>query len=163
GRGVLHLVPALPLLYVAQPKIGRQVHDADTAIQDCPRLVHGHAARRGEEHHVTAAHGLRARLAERELDAAAQARKHRRDRRTGFSVASYSINAREMPCRTAPAWPLSPPPYTFTRMSKLARLLVRSSGWRTTMRPVSRPKNSSTGLPLTTNWPLPGLRKTRAT
>src|SRR5207244_12407544 len=42
----------------------------------------------------------------------------------GFNPASNSINAREMPWRTAPAWPLSPPPYTFTMMSKLDRLLV---------------------------------------
>jgi hypothetical protein len=28
----------------------------------------------------------------------------------GFNPASYSINAREMPWRTAPACPLSPPP-----------------------------------------------------
>jgi hypothetical protein len=31
------------------------------------------------------------------------------------------------------------------------------------MRPVTREKNSSTGLPLTTNLPLPRFMKTRAT
>jgi hypothetical protein len=31
------------------------------------------------------------------------------------------------------------------------------------MRPVSRPKNWSTGLPFTTKSPLPGLMNTRAT
>jgi hypothetical protein len=82
---------------------------------------------------------------------------------TGLSDASYSISARVMPWRTAPACPDSPPPSTFTVMSKLAVVFVSSSGWRTTMRPVSREKNSSTGLPLTEMTPLPGLMYTRAT
>src|SRR5258706_12533172 len=81
----------------------------------------------------------------------------------GFSAASYSIKARAMPWRTAPAWPLSPPPYTFTSLSNPARFFVSSSGWRTTMRPVSRAKNWSIGLPFTTKPPLPGFRNTRAT
>src|SRR5437588_12737053 len=41
----------------------------------------------------------------------------------GFKAASYSINAREMPCRTAPDCPLSPPPYTLIMMSKIACLM----------------------------------------
>jgi hypothetical protein len=41
--------------------------------------------------------------------------------------------------------------------------LVSFSGWRITMRPVSREKNSSAGLSLTTMAPEPFFRKTRAT
>jgi hypothetical protein len=68
-----------------------------------------------------------------------------------------------MPWRTAPAWPDSPPPATLTMMSNVASWLVSLSGWRTTIRPVSRAKNTSTGLSLTTMLPVPFLRKTRAT
>src|SRR3972149_4645563 len=252
GRGVLHLVPALPFGHVAHAAIGGEVSRAR------PRLVHRHAVRRGEKNHVAATQGVRVRRGERELDAAAQAGKDRGDRRSGllargdrfqlhlgmareqpqqpraavpgpaydarldhvfpgpetkkppeggfpstrfpvqrfeyclrrralcrptffrstspaprvtrraalkagFSPASYSISARVIPWRTAPACPLSPPPPTLAMMSKADRFFVTSSGWRTIMRPVSRAKNSSTGLPLTVNWPLPGLRNTRAT
>ena len=45
---------------------------------------------------------------------------------------------RMIPWRTAPAWPDSPPPSTFTWMSNVAPWLVTSSGWRAIMRPVSR-------------------------
>jgi hypothetical protein len=48
-------------------------------------------------------------------------------------------------------------------MSNRPRLSVSVSGWRTIIRPVSREKNSSTGLPLTTMSPLPGFKNTRAT
>ena len=58
-----------------------------------------------------------------------------------------------MPWRTAPAWPDSPPPVTLTMMSNVPSWLVSTSGWRTTMRPVSREKNSSTGFSLTTILP----------
>src|SRR5688572_25294036 len=68
-----------------------------------------------------------------------------------------------MPWRTAPAWPDSPPPNTFTLMSNVWAWLVSSSGWRTIMRPVSREKKMSTGLSFTVMLPLPGLMKTRAT
>src|SRR2546427_1102879 len=37
----------------------------------------------------------------------------------GFNPASYSINAREMPWRTAPACPLSPPPRSEEHTSEL--------------------------------------------
>ena len=67
-----------------------------------------------------------------------------------------------MPRRIAPAWPVVPPPLAVTRMSKLSVFLVSSSGWRTIMRAVSRPKNSSSGRPLTTMLPLPLRRNTRA-
>jgi len=45
-----------------------------------------------------------------------------------------------MPWRTAPAWPLSPPPCTLILMSKAASLAVSSSGCRTIMIEVWRPK-----------------------
>ena len=48
-------------------------------------------------------------------------------------------------------------------MSNVFSWLVSTSGWRTTIRPVSRVKNSSTGLSLTTILPSPRLMKTRAT
>src|SRR5512135_61607 len=79
-----------------------------------------------------------------------------------FSASSYSTRARARPRRIAPAWPLMPPPSTVTRMSNLSPILVSSSGWRTTMRAVSRLKKLSSGLPLTTMLPLPGRRNTRA-
>jgi hypothetical protein len=47
-------------------------------------------------------------------------------------------------------------------MSKLSVLLVSSSGWRTIMRAVSRPKNSSSGRSLTVILPVPLRRNTRA-
>ena len=68
-----------------------------------------------------------------------------------------------MPWRTAPAWPDSPPPMTLTMMSNVVVWLVSTSGWRTTMRPVSRVKNSSTGFSFTTILPVPCLMNTRAT
>jgi hypothetical protein len=37
----------------------------------------------------------------------------------GFNCASYSMSARVMPWRTAPAWPDSPPPMTLTMMSNV--------------------------------------------
>src|SRR5690606_18558846 len=65
--------------------------------------------------------------------------------------------------RMAPAWPVVPPPDAVTVMSNLSVFWVSSSGWRTIMRAVSRPKNSSSGRPLTLMLPLPLRRKTRAT
>ena len=37
--------------------------------------------------------------------------------RTGFSVGSYSMSARVIPWRTAPACPESPPPNTVTHLN----------------------------------------------
>jgi hypothetical protein len=68
-----------------------------------------------------------------------------------------------MPWRTAPAWPDSPPPCTLTLTSKAASLAVSTSGWRTTMIDVWRPKYWSTGLPFTRISPVPFFMKTRAT
>src|SRR5574337_762369 len=84
-------------------------------------------------------------------------------RSTGLSSASKSISARVIPWRTAPAWPDSPPPSTLIRMSNVVSWLVSFSGCRMTIRPVSREKNSSAGLSLTTILPVPFLMNTRAT
>src|SRR5581483_1414192 len=67
-----------------------------------------------------------------------------------------------MPWRMAPAWPVGPPPDTVTSTSKRPSDSVSSSGWRTSMREVSRPKYSSGVLPLMVIAPLPGLMNTRA-
>jgi hypothetical protein len=49
-------------------------------------------------------------------------------------------SARVMPWRMALAWAATPPPHTFTAASYCPRVLVRSNGWFTIMREVSRPK-----------------------
>src|ERR1700687_3428359 len=54
-----------------------------------------------------------------------------------------------------------PPPSTLTEISKVLRSFTASSGWRTIMRPVSRPKNSSSERSFTVIRPLPGFRYTR--
>src|SRR5574337_271558 len=84
-------------------------------------------------------------------------------RSTGLSSASKSMRARVMPWRMPPRWPDSPPPWTLTRMSNAASLAVSSSGWRTIMIEVWRPKYSSTALPLIVIRPSPFFMKTRAT
>lgn len=55
-----------------------------------------------------------------------------------------------------------PPPATFTLMSKWPSSFVSSSGWRTIIRAVLRPKNSSIGLLLIVMAPVPRRRNTRA-
>ena len=82
--------------------------------------------------------------------------------RDSRSVSSYFIRARVIPCRSAPACPLFPPPTTFTRMSNLFSNAVTSSGCLTTIRAVSRPKYLSRGLLLTVISPVPDVRMTRA-
>src|SRR5674476_848859 len=68
-----------------------------------------------------------------------------------------------MPWRTAPAWPDSPPPATLTMMSNVSTWFVKNRGCLQIMMEVSRPKNFWMSLPLTTIWPEPFFRKTRAT
>ena len=68
-----------------------------------------------------------------------------------------------MPWRTAPAWPVMPPPCTLTLMSNVVGVLGSSSGWRTIMRAGLAAEELVDGLPLTVIWPLPFLMKTRAT
>src|SRR5687768_10998603 len=52
------------------------------------------------------------------------------------------INARVIPWRIAPACPEFPPPVTFTSISKLSVVWVKSNGCNTIIRAVSRPKYS---------------------
>ena len=79
-------------------------------------------------------------------------------RNEGRKASSYASNARVIPCRIAPAWPVVPPPVTRTLMSNRPSSSARANGWRTIIRAVSRPKNTSNGLPLMLISPLPGRR-----
>src|SRR4029077_3969882 len=74
----------------------------------------------------------------------------------------YSTSAREIPSRTAPAWPETPPPATVARMSNLSAVSVRTSGVRICMRSASVLKNVSNVRWLMLMAPEPGLRNTRA-
>jgi hypothetical protein len=78
------------------------------------------------------------------------------------NVPSYSISARVSPWRIAPACPVVPPPSTFTSTSKRSSICTASSGCRTIMRAVWRPKNSSSVRSLMLMRPVPGRRRTRA-
>jgi hypothetical protein len=57
--------------------------------------------------------------------------------KAGRKAASTVNKARAMPWRTAPAWPLGPPPLTLIRMSYFAALSVTVSGATATVRRVS--------------------------
>src|SRR5262249_7008305 len=81
--------------------------------------------------------------------------------RRNFS--SKRASARDSPCRTAPAWPVGPPPPTVTKMSNCPTVLVTSRGCAMIMRSVSRGKESSNARRFTTMRPEPGLIHTRAT
>jgi len=84
-------------------------------------------------------------------------------RRSGErSSSSYCIKARVRPWRMAPAWPVMPPPVTVTLTSNRSFRCVSSSGWRTIICAVLRPKNTSSGRSLTLMLPAPGVRNTRA-
>ena len=61
------------------------------------------------------------------------------------------------------ACPESPPPFTVTCTSNCPEVSVSSSGWRNTMREVSRPKYSSSERLLISICPDPGCNQTRAT
>ena len=55
----------------------------------------------------------------------------------------YSTSAREMPRRTAPAWPDTPPPSTVARMSNFSVFSVMTRGRRICMRRASVGKKPS--------------------
>ena len=74
-----------------------------------------------------------------------------------------STIARAMPCRTAPAWPEGPPPWTRTRMSYEPASPAVSSGASASFWCVGRGKYSFSALPFTQVVPSPGRRITRAT
>ena len=67
-----------------------------------------------------------------------------------------------MPCLTAPACPDSPPPTTFTLISKVDVFSVSSKGCLRIICEVYLEKYSSTGLLLITIEPLPGCINTLA-
>ena len=46
-------IPLLPDSDVAQTKIRRQVHYANSLSEQCGHLAHSNIVRRGEEHHIT--------------------------------------------------------------------------------------------------------------
>src|SRR4029077_9893100 len=79
------------------------------------------------------------------------------------NFSSNFASARESPCRTAPAWPVGPPPPTVTKMSNCPTVLVTSSGWAMIIRRVSRAKDAPDARRFTTIRPAPGLIHTRAT
>src|SRR5690242_20530990 len=80
-------------------------------------------------------------------------------RSSGFA----STSARAIPCRTAPAWPVSPPPWTRTRRSYWPSTPATLSGETAITCQTERGKYSSSVRPLTHVVPSPGRRITRAT
>src|SRR5262249_30528732 len=76
---------------------------------------------------------------------------------------SAATSARAIRGRTAPAWPLGPPPWTRTRTSKVPSTSATFSGDIASSRCVRRGKYCSTVLPLNQVAPSPGRRITRAT
>src|SRR5256885_11283253 len=79
------------------------------------------------------------------------------------SSGSASTSARAIPCLTAPAWPLGPPPWTRTRTSKVPSTPATFSGASASSRCAARGKYSSIVRPLNQVVPSPGFRITRAT
>src|SRR6185436_14463188 len=79
------------------------------------------------------------------------------------SSGSASTSARAIPWRTAPAWPLGPPPWTRTRTSKVPSTPATLSGASASSRCVARGKYCSIVRPLNQVVPSPGRRITRAT
>src|SRR5262249_10362886 len=80
-------------------------------------------------------------------------------RSSGFA----STSARAIPCRTAPACPVRPPPCTRTRRSYWPSTPAILSGDVTIVRQMVRGKYSSIVRPLIHVAPSPGRRITRAT
>src|SRR5205085_6216540 len=76
---------------------------------------------------------------------------------------SASTRARAIPCRTAPAWPLGPPPCTRTRRSYVPSAPATLSGASASIRCAARGKYWSIVRPLIHVLPSPGRRITRAT
>src|SRR5438874_5843938 len=67
-----------------------------------------------------------------------------------------------MPCAMAPAWPLVPPPTTFTLRSNLRCVPVTRSGASAAISSTRRPRYASGSFSLTVTRPSPGVRRTRA-
>src|SRR5439155_19835122 len=68
-----------------------------------------------------------------------------------------------MPCAMAPAWPLVPPPCTWTLTSNFRCVLVTRSGANAASSSTRRPRNASASFSLTVTRPSPGWMRTRAT
>src|SRR6184192_3452959 len=79
------------------------------------------------------------------------------------SSGSASTSALAIPCRTAPAWPLGPPPCTRTRRSYVPSAPATLSGASASIRCTARGKYCSIVRPLNHVAPSPGRRMTRAT
>src|SRR5262245_23027126 len=79
------------------------------------------------------------------------------------SSSSYRRSARAIPRRSAPAWPVTPPPCTFATMSNVVGVCATSRGCRTCRTRDSRCRYSRIGRPFTSCCPVPGTRRTRAT
>jgi len=82
--GMLHLVPLFPQRDVPDAEVGSKIDDAHTSINQRTRLLHRNAVGRGKEHQVTVLEAGGCRLAEFEVDMAAQAGKHLRHCHPGF-------------------------------------------------------------------------------
>ena len=74
-------------------------------------------------------------------------------RSAGFIAGSKAMSARVMPCRTASAWALTPPPATFATTRKRFSVLVTRKASSTMRCQVDQPKYSSIGLPLMMTGP----------
>ena len=83
--------------------------------------------------------------------------------RTVRSSGSASMSARAIPCRSAPACPAGPPPWSRALMSNVPSTPAVRSGIVATVRSTWRGKYSSRVRPLIHVWPSPGRRMTRAT
>src|SRR5207237_2742956 len=78
-------------------------------------------------------------------------------RSSGFA----STSARAIPCRTAPACPVRPPPWTRTRRSYCPSRPATLNGDTAIVCQTERGKYSSSARPLTHVFPSPGRRMTR--
>src|SRR5439155_7069077 len=68
-----------------------------------------------------------------------------------------------MPCAMARAWPLVPPPCTWTLTSNFRCVLVTRSGANAASSSTRRPRNASASFSLISTRPSPGWMRTRAT
>src|SRR5204863_1206147 len=88
GRGVLHLVPLLPLSYVFDAKIGREIDDTHASFNKRFGFTHCDSVGRREKHYIALGKvGLR-RIRVRNRDAPPQARKDLGHRNAGLLARS---------------------------------------------------------------------------
>ena len=84
------------------------------------------------------------------------------DFKTGLYSLLASFNALAIPWRTAPAWPVNPPPITLQITSYLSNVLVATNGCFTITFNTSVPKYSSKLFPFTVITPVPSTNLTLA-